>query len=316
MLSRFVSSRPCAFVAALSLTTLVAACGDASDGAPAVTTETSTEVTVPVSAVTATVLDTGSEPRAVVRLTPPTGTRQSVVLTTRSEVFQQIGDQPRQDFSTPELTVPLTASVTEAVSDTTPSTVVDLDLGHVTSADPAFESSLAQIEGSGAGLTIGANGAVSALRLEPGATVPNVARSALEQAFYQAVYRMVTFPDDPIGVGAVWESHQQVMSAGITLDQVGTATLVSRNGDRVTVHVRVEQIPEESTWVLPNGQGQLAIEHYTMSGEGTLTVDPHRPLPVEGELTVSGDQVYVDLDGTTRLAQSQVDHVGWRTPDA
>lgn len=316
MLSRFVSPRPCVLAAALSLTAFVAGCGDSSEGASTVTASASTEVTVPVSAVSVTVVDPGSEPRSAVRLTPPAGTAQNVVLTTRSEVYQQIDDQPQQDFSTPELTMPLAATVEQAADESSSSMMVDLVLGDVTSPDKTFESSLSQIAGSGAGLTMGANGSVSALRLAPGSAVPNVGRSALEQAFYQAVYRMVAFPDEPIGVGAVWETHQQVLSAGIAIDQVGTATLVSRDGDRVTVDVTVEQIPDQSMWELPNGQGQLTIENYTMAGEGTLTVDPAKPLPVEGRFTVTGDQMYVDPEGMTRLGQSQTDHVAWSTPAA
>ncbi|NLU61211.1 hypothetical protein HCA61_02905 [Rhodococcus sp. HNM0563] len=315
-MSRFAYTRPCAFAAVLSLTALVTGCGDSPDGTPAVTAASATEVTVPVSAVTATVLDAGAEPREIVRLTPATGTEQSVILTTRSEVHQQIGDQAAQDFSTPELTTPLSATVTESVTEGAPGTVVDLILGNVSTPDPHLETSLTEVQGSGAGLTMGPNGAVSALRLEPGTAVPNVARSALEQAFYQAVYRMVAFPDEAIGVGAVWESHQQVMSAGITIDQVGTATLVSRDDDRIRVDVRVEQIPQESTWMLPNGQGQLSVEEYTMAGSGTMTIDPNKPLPVQGDFTVSGDQTYLDPNGETRLSQSQVDRVGWHTPES
>lgn len=124
MLSRFAYTRPCAFAAVLSLTALVTGCGgDTPDGTPAVTAASSTEVTVPVSAVTATVLDAGAEPREAVRLLPATGTEQNVILTTRSEVHQQIGDQPAQDFSTPELTTPLSATVTESVADGAPGTV-------------------------------------------------------------------------------------------------------------------------------------------------------------------------------------------------
>lgn len=270
---------------------------------------------MPVSAVTTTVLEPGSEPREVVLVAPAAGVGQNVVLTTQSEVFQQIDDEPRQEFSTPELTLPLAASVAQAVSGTQPSTLVDIVLGQATSPDPMLSSALADVEGSGAGLTIGPHGAVSALRLAPAKDAANVARSAIEQAFYQSVYRMVSFPAEEIGVGAVWEVRQQVMSAGVTIDQVSTATLVSREGDDLTVNVRVEQTPKESTWMLPNGQGQLDIEQYTMAGDGTVTIDPKLPLPVDGTLTLSGDQVYADPEGSTRLAQSQVDRVGWSTPD-
>lgn len=314
-LSRFSPSRPTAVAAILSLTALVAGCGDSSDGAPAVTAATSTEVTVPVSAVSTTVLDPGREPRSVVRLMPAEGVEQTVVLTTRSEVFQQVGTDPRQDFSTPEVTLPLSATVTQAIAGDAPSTIVDITLGTASTPDATLGSALTEADGSGAGLTIGPNGAVSALRLQPAQETANIARSAIEQAFYQAVYRMAPFPEEEIGVGAVWESHQQVMSAGITIDQVGTTRLVERDGDRVTVEVRVEQTPQGASWVLPNGQGELDIEQYTMAGEGTITVDSSQPLPVEGDLTVRGDQVYVDPDGSTRLSQSQVDSVRWSSSE-
>ncbi|SQI28319.1 lipoprotein [Rhodococcus coprophilus] len=315
MLSRFPHPRPYALAAVLSLAAFVTGCGDSSDGAPPAPAATSSEVTVPVSAVTTTVSEAGSEPREVVRIAPVARQEQNVVLTTRSEVFQQIGSEPRQDFSTPEVTLPLTATVTQAVSDSAPSTLVDITVGEATSPDPMLGSSLADATGSRAGLTIGPTGAISALRLAPSVETANIARSAIEQAFYQSVYRTISFPDSEIGVGAVWQIHQQVMSAGVTIDQRSTATLVSRDGDRLTVDVRVEQTPRESVWMLPNGQGQLDIEQYTMAGEGAVTFDPALPLPVDGALVLSGDQVYVDPEGTTRLAQSQVDRVEWHSPE-
>lgn len=310
MLSRFAPPRPRALAAVLSLTAVVAGCSSSPDAATDIG-PTSTEVTVPVSAVTTTVLDPGAEPRDVIRVTPALDTVQHIDLTTSSQVFQQIGDQPRQDFSSPEVTLPLTATVTRAVSNGDPSTVVDLTLGDATSPDGALMSAFAAASGSGAGLTLGPTGAVSALRLRPAPNAPDAARAAIEQAFYQAVYRMVSFPDVPIGVGAVWEIHQQVMS-GITLDQVSTATLVARDGDRFTVRVNIAQTPRDSAWELPNEAGHLNIDSFTMAGDGILTIDPAQPLPVDGELTLAGDQAYSDPEGTTKLAQSLQDRVHWQ----
>ena len=51
----------------------------------------------------------GAEPREPIRFAFGPGT-QNVLLTTRSEVYQQIGDQPQQDLSTPVVTMPLTAA--------------------------------------------------------------------------------------------------------------------------------------------------------------------------------------------------------------
>lgn len=312
VLPKFARPRARSLGVALSLTTLLAGCGNSADGAAPTSTATSTEVTVPVAAVTAVVLEPGAEPRSRIRLTPPVDTSQQVALTTASQVFQSIGDQPAQDFSTPELTLPLTARVSDAVSDASPSSLVDLRIDDATSPDAALAAALGPARGSEAGLTMSPSGAVSALRLDPTPDSADIARSAIEQAFYQAVYRMVSFPEEEIGVGGVWEIHQQVMS-GMALDQVATASLLERDGDLLTVHLRITQTPREATWALPNGSGRLNIDRYEMTGEGTMTIDLGRPLPIAGDLTVGGEQAYSDPAGTTRLAQTLVDRVRWQS---
>jgi hypothetical protein len=114
-------------------------------------------------------------------------------------------------------------------------------------------------------------------------------------------------------VGAVWTTEQQVVS-GLTLNQTTTATLRERDGDRLTIDLRIDQTPESATLELPDDAGQLAIDTYTMSGSGTLEFDLGRPLPVSGEVTVAGEQQYSDPEGTTVLRQDISDTLRWSTP--
>ena len=88
--------------------------------------------------------------------------------------------------------------------------------------------------------------------------------------------------------------------------------LVARDGDRFTVRVNIAQTPQDSAWELPNEAGHLNIDSFTMAGDGILTIDPAQPLPVDGELTLAGDQAYSDPEGTTKLAQSLQDRVHWQ----
>lgn len=302
------SIRTAQVVAALAALTLTAACGGTDGAAPTSSAEATTnETTVPVSAVATTVVDPGAEPRQRVAYTPGTGAGQQVLMTTRSEIYQQIADQPQQDLSTPEVGMPLTAVVAGPAQ---PAFSTDLTLGTMTSPDQRLQDALASSDGSKAGLSILPTGAITALRITPDADSPDIARSAIEQAFYQAVYRAVVFPDTEIGVGAVWTMRQQVMS-GMSLTQVTTATLRERDGNRLTVDVSVTQAPDSPVWTLPGGAGTLDIDTFVMAGTGTLVVDLGAPLPVDGSVTVGGEQTYIDPNSTTRLRQTTTNTVRW-----
>lgn len=302
-----------AVVAATLSLTLLAACGNGGEAAPVspdAVGAASDEVTVPVTAATTEIVDAGAEPRSVVRFRPAQGTRQEAQLVTTATVMQQIDEQAVQDVSTPALTMPLTALVTQGASDSTPATTVDLTLGELSTPDPDVDEVLAPATGSHAGFTMNLSGAVTALRLRPDPDAQNKARAMIEQAFYQAVYRTVAFPEQAIGVGAEWRIRQQVMGA-IAVDQVTTAKLVARDGDRLTIDVQVEQTPTTAVFQLPNGAGALDVDSFALRGSGNVVVDLNVPLPVAGSITAEGSQSFSDPTDTMHLRQTTSERVEW-----
>ncbi|WP_309234876.1 hypothetical protein [Nocardia sp. XZ_19_385] len=293
-------------VLALGLSAFSVGCADDSDTA-AVSDGTEPlgigkEVTVPISEAAAQLVSAGAEPHAVLRPSYAAGTTQQVTLRTEHRIQQQINDQPVRDFSTAPLTIPMTAQ--------TNADGCDLTLGAVTSTDPALAKALTAAGGSHAGFEFSDDGAITALRLAPSPDTSNAARAALEQAFYQAVYRSIMFPDEAVGEGAVWTVHQEV-DGGVTLDQVTTATLTHREGNRLTIDLNVTQIPKSKVWSLPNNAGTLDIQDYVMQGQGTITVDLGLPLPVSGTITVGGHQAYRDPTSQSNLQQTINTQVSW-----
>lgn len=293
-------------VLALGLTTFGAGCSDTGDtAAEAEGTEPlgiGKEVTVPIAAAQVSVVDHGSEPRSTLRPSYYEGTIQAVTLRTDHHIQQQIDTQQVQDFSSPALTIPMTA--------TAGADGVELTLGEVTTPDPALSEALTAADGSHAGLEMSELGGITALRLAPSPETSNSARAALEQAFYQAVYRSITFPDEPVGVGAVWQVRQSV-GGGVDLDQVTTATLVARDGGRLSIRLDVTQTPKSDTWDLPNAAGTLDIEDYVMQGSGDITVDLGLPLPVAGSIAIGGHQYYRNPRTATELRQVITTNVSW-----
>ncbi|WP_442790759.1 hypothetical protein [Nocardia sp. NBC_01329] len=293
-------------VLAVGLTAFGSGCGDGGDsGAEADGTEPlgiGNEVTVPIAAAVVTTVDPGAEPRSMLRPSYYNGTIQAVTLRTDHHIQQQIDSQQLRDFSSPSLTIPMTA--------TADSGGVELTLGSVTTPDPALSEALTAADGTHAGFEMSELGGITALRLAPAPDTSNSARAALEQAFYQAVYRSVTFPDEPVGEGAVWRV-QQTVGGGVDLDQVTTATLVDRDGGRLSIRLDVTQTPKSNIWDLPNEAGTLDIEDYAMQGSGDITVDLGLPLPVAGSISIGGHQIYRDPRTSTVLRQVIETNVSW-----
>ncbi|MBY4129774.1 hypothetical protein HQO83_15355 [Rhodococcus fascians] len=309
-------SRPtrAGFLAACCAVALIAGCSSA-DTEPAAEQTTSTnEVTIAVPPTTTTVVDPGTEPRRVLAFDTAGTESQNVDLTTTSTVQQQIDNGAPQDFSSPELTVPLSASTADAVEEDDAlagaTRSIDMTIGAATSPDESLTDALSASEGSTARLATTDSGAITALHITPADAALDTARAAIERSFNAAVYRAVQFPDDEVGVGAVWTIDQQVVS-GITLNQRTTVTLRALDGDRATVDVAITQTPESPVWNLPDNAGTLNIASYTYTGSGSLDIDLTQPLPVAGSITAGGEQMYSDPDSTTVLRQTVGDSIAW-----
>ncbi|OZD04732.1 hypothetical protein CH275_15260 [Rhodococcus sp. 06-235-1A] len=301
-------------LAAFCAVALAAGCSSTDADPSPEQTPSSNEVTIAVTPTTTTVVNPGTEPRRTLAFDTAGADAQNIDLTTTSTVQQQINDGAPQDFSSPELTVPLSASTADAVPEDDASTgatrSIDMTIGAATSPDEGLTDALSASEGSTARLATTDSGAITALHITPADAALDTARAAIERSFNAAVYRSVDFPDAEIGVGAVWTVDQQVLS-GITLNQRTTVTLRALDGDRATVDIAITQTPESPVWNLPDNSGTLNIASYTYTGSGTLDIDLTQPLPVGGSITAGGEQMYTDPDSTTVLRQTVGDSITW-----
>jgi hypothetical protein len=298
--------RPAALLTALLVPAvlLLAGCGSSSSTPPAPGSAPTSTAAIAQPPVVVAVTDPGAEPREVLGRSTPTGTTQLVQLGTTSHVLQTVGTDPQQDLSTPDLTLPLTATVPAAGA-------VALTLGTPTASDPVLSGALSPAEGSTAGLTVRTSGAVDELRITPATGLDDSARAAVEQGLRQAVQLAPVLPPDPVGVGAVWTTTQVIDSLGLQIDQVTTTTLTAVSGSTLTLAQAITQTPETATWTLPGGGGTLNVDAYPVTGSGTLTVDTAQPLPTAGTLSLGGDQVYSDPSSALQLRQSVRSTVTW-----
>lgn len=298
-------------VAALLCGVLAACSGPAPATPPAPSSPPAAAVSIAIPAVTVTVTDSGAEPRATLAFRTTPQTDQQVSLSTDSSISQTVGDTPPSDQSTPEITLPLTARQPGPGEDATHT--VELTVGTPSSPDATLAAALGKATGSTNVLTIGPNGAISKLTLNPPDALSDAGRAAVEQALRQAVQFAPVLPTTAIGVGAVWSVSQQIDSIGLALRQETVLTLTAVREATITLGVRVTQTPLTPTWTLPNDKGTLDIDTYRMSGEGTLTVDLSKPLPIDGRVQQSGEQVYSQPKSELKLAQTVSNGVAWKS---
>ncbi len=287
---------------------LPAACSTGQDDAGDGSAERVT-VTLPVPPTTVTLLDPGAEPRGVLAYQLVHGTESEHLITARSTIAQVLGGDPEQDFSRPEVTLPLTARIgaSNAMGQN-----VTLTVGDATSPDDSTRAALQDAPGSEATLRMSLSGAVHELTLSPSPASNDTAREALEHALFQTVYGVGVMPSEPVGIGARWLIEQPIESA-TDIVQSTTVTLREKTDDVLVLDVSVNQQPSLEYFDTP-GAGRLLIDTFSSNGSGTITVDLEKPLPVSGQVEVRGEQQYSDPATGFTLQQRTGIALNWSQP--
>lgn len=255
-----------------------------------------------------TVDNPGAQPRAVAAAAPNRSTPQQVTLSVTSSAVSSGGAQgSAADNRSQSVELPLTGRF-----HCTDSTDVEFDLGRPTSPEQVLDEQLGAIDGSTGGIAMGPGLLPISLRLIPNEKADSEARHAVEQTLVQALQQSIGLPTEPIGVGAVWRSERTI-NAAVTVTQTITATLKSRQGNRLVVDVAVDETPVNSVFSIPGSAQTLTITRYSMEGTGTLTLDLDRGLPVEGTTELSGARELVGADAATPIIQQTGLSVTWRS---
>ncbi|GGC70870.1 hypothetical protein GCM10011410_24690 [Hoyosella rhizosphaerae] len=265
-------------------------------------------VTLPVPAANVVVLNPGAEPRTQLEYNLEFSSTSEHTVTARSTISQVLGDDPEQDFSRPEVTMPISARVGGGNA---AGNNVTLTVGDATSPDNLVNESFGDAAGSEATIRMDRNGSVQELTLSPTEESDDIARESLEHAIFQTVYGVVALPSEPVGVGAQWLVEQPIVSATEIL-QSTTVTLRERNGDVIVLDISVEQKPTLDFFDIP-GAGRVLIDSFDSRGSGSITVDLTKPLPTDGNVDVRGEQQYSDPDSGFRVRQRTGMSLAWTT---
>jgi Family of unknown function (DUF6263) len=232
------------------------------------------------------VLEPGDEPRVARKYELKAGKTETVSVTLRSTMSQEIPGQPPAQQSQPGMVFSLALTpqakadtgdfpvkVTFARAEILPS--ADLDPAQVKQMAQAFKM-LVGVAGS---FKLGPHGSVSGFSLSN----EQIARSELGAVAEQALDGLfVVLPDEPIGKGAKWEETASAKQDGITVTTTTTYTLkeVTPDGMAITVAMKRKapsqpmadpRAPKGTTVALDGtSNAQVKVRLERMPGKGAI----------------------------------------------
>jgi len=109
----------------------------------------------------------------------------------------------------------------------------------------------------------------------------------------------VLLPVEKVGLGARWETRQEIKAYGFNVQQVNTYTLVDRVGDELMLNVTVQQLAVPQTIEFPEEGIEISVESMTAQADGQIILKLNA---LESDASASGtaeDRIIVKtVEGT------------------
>lgn len=269
-------------------------------------------VALPVDASRIDVLDPGAGEARLLAYRDVTTSGQGVTVAV-SEGFSQtvvradaVEEEAPLGGSVDTLTLPLTGVATPAEEPVEGEQEATRSLSFRVSAAEASDLNLMEdlrtTEGFRFGWRAEDTGQVSTVELAAPEGATDDGRSLVEAAVMKVLAAPVIFPEEELGVGAIWSVDSRV-TGDATMLQTTTYTVTALDGDRVELTVEVQQRPALGALSLEGVTGAEELEEQALTvlnshttSQGELTLDLTQPLPVDGALTFTTRVVYGGAD--------------------
>lgn len=257
-----------------------------------------------------TLIDPGAEPRTELRY--QIANRHPVDATVRQEQeFTQTIDGQSSEVALTTLFDIVGGVQTEGDTFTMRASLENYRLGDDT--DPAIRDAVESSLSAFNGVTIVETFDSSGHSLERTIENPNefggdpATMSMLESMLQQNAFSS-PLPTEPVGQGARWSITQEVDVQGIPITQVTETELVSVDDSAVELAFTSTQEVPQGPLTLDGVPGEVEIETWDVTGEGTSVVDLTSPVPTtEGRteahqvMTSTADDSSLEQDIVTRI---------------
>lgn len=105
---------------------------------------------------------------------------------------------------------------------------------------------------------------------------------------HHALSPSLSFPAEPVGLGARWEARDELDRNGFHVLQTTEHELVARDGDRIELVSRVSQRLISRKMRSPDlpDESEIEVDHFEAVGQGAALLDLRQPTPIERKVTV------------------------------
>jgi hypothetical protein len=232
-------------------------------------------------------LDAGAEPRAVLRLHPKTGDKQTLGMTMKIAMNIKAGEMPEQAMKLPAITMPMDVTV-KSVADNGDITY-EMVMGEASLSDEpgaapmvaeAMKSSISKLNGlTGTGI-VSNRGITKSVEMKIPADADPQIRQVMDQMKESFSNVGVLLPEEAVGPGAKWEAKMPLKSQGMTIAQTLRYQLAAIEGERLAAKMEISQSAANQKIQSPAMPGlKVDLTRMEGTGAGDLTLDLAQVLP-------------------------------------
>ena len=242
-------------------------------------------------------LEAGTEPRALLRLHPKPGDKQTLEMTLKMALGIKVAEMENPPMKMPamKMTVELTIQNVSPEGDIAYE-IVTSDVSVTDEPDvmpqvaEAMKASLVGIKGASGKGTFSSRGLNKGMEFKPPAGADPKTQQTSEQLKEAFSNFAVPLPEEAVGPGAKWEVRMPVKSQGITIDQIATYQLVSVESERVVTKSTIAQRASNQKMSHPAMPGvKLDLTRMTAAGSGGVTFELSQLAPLEGTMELHSD---------------------------
>ena len=249
---------------------------------------------VPADAPVVKLIDAGKDPKKPLRLTAKVGLKRSMVMTMKMAMAMTLGanSMPKQDL--PETRMTMDMKVTNVAPNgdiryefkiKKPEVIADKDANPM--VVDAMKKALKGMEGMSGYAVVTSRGFTKEADINVPANMDPQMKQFMEGT-KQSLHQIASpLPEEPVGVGAKWETIMKLQQNGMVLNQTATNDLVELKGDTGKINLKIKQNAERQK-ITQNGV-TVDLISLKSTGDGVMNFDLTRLVPSLATVSLNSD---------------------------
>jgi hypothetical protein len=239
-------------------------------------------------------IDAGKDPKKALRLTAKVGLKRSMVMTMKMAMAMTLGANAMPMQKLPETRMTMDMKVTNVAPNgdiryefkiKKPEVIADKDANPM--VVDAMKNALKGMEGMSGYAVVTSRGFTREADINVPANMDPQMKQFMEGT-KQSLHQIASpLPEEPVGVGAKWETIMKLTQNGMVLNQTATNELVDLKGEtgKITLKIKQSAAPQKIT---QNGV-TVDLKSLVSTGSGEMQFDLARLVPSLASVTLNSD---------------------------